>query len=101
MLERKKQSTRCSTPDIIVSDPMPQIFLAAILCASALSAADDVLARVAAHADRFGAVSRQIWETPELGYHEAKSSAPTALKSARTWPACPRRSSRHSAAANP
>ena len=54
---------------------MPRIFLAAILCASSLSAADDVLARVAAHADRFGAVSRQIWETPELGYHEAKSSA--------------------------
>jgi aminobenzoyl-glutamate utilization protein B len=75
MVERKKQSTRCSTPDIIVSDPMQRIFLAALLSASALSAADDVLARVAAHADRFGAVSRQIWETPELGYHEAKSSA--------------------------
>ena len=41
-----------------------------------LSAADgdSVLARVAAHADRFGAVSRQIWETPELGFHENKSS---------------------------
>ncbi len=39
-----------------------------------LRAADDVLARVAAHADRFGAISRQIWETPELGYHEARSS---------------------------
>jgi aminobenzoyl-glutamate utilization protein B len=37
--------------------------------------ADDVLKRVAAHADRFGAVSRQIWETPELGYHETRSSA--------------------------
>lgn len=37
-------------------------------------AADDVLARVAAHADRFGTVSRQIWETPELGYHETRSS---------------------------
>lgn len=44
---------------------------------SLLSAADsdDVLARVAAHAERFGAVSRQIWETPELGFHETKSSA--------------------------
>jgi aminobenzoyl-glutamate utilization protein B len=42
-----------------------------------LSAADSdsVLARVAAHADRFGAISRQIWETPELGFHENKSSA--------------------------
>ncbi|HXK04230.1 MAG TPA: amidohydrolase [Verrucomicrobiae bacterium] len=39
-----------------------------------LSAADDVLTRVAAHADRFGAVSRQIWETPELGFHENRSS---------------------------
>ena len=37
-------------------------------------AADDVLTRVAAHADRFGALSRQIWENPELGYHEDKSS---------------------------
>src|SRR5207247_2900277 len=26
------------------------------------------------HADRFGALSRQIWENPELGYHEDKSS---------------------------
>jgi aminobenzoyl-glutamate utilization protein B len=54
---------------------MQRIFLAAILGASALFAADDVLSRVAAHADRFGAISRQIWETPELGYHETKSSA--------------------------
>jgi aminobenzoyl-glutamate utilization protein B len=49
--------------------------LLSLLAAGRLSAADDVLARVAAHADRFGAVSRQIWETPELGYHEDKSSA--------------------------
>jgi aminobenzoyl-glutamate utilization protein B len=42
-----------------------------------LSAADTdaVLARVAAHADRFGVVSRQIWEAAELGFHETKSSA--------------------------
>lgn len=50
-----------------------------LLAASAalLSAADSdsVLARVAAHADRFGQVSRQIWEAPELGFHENKSSA--------------------------
>src|SRR5215472_6231926 len=38
-------------------------------------AADDVLTRVAAHADHFGAISRQIWQTPELGFHENKSSA--------------------------
>jgi len=47
------------------------IFLLAAGCAPA---ADDVLARVAAHAERFGAISRQIWETPELGFHETKSS---------------------------
>ena len=44
----------------------------------ALAAADlpdAVLPRVATHAERFGAVSRQIWETPELGFHENKSSA--------------------------
>jgi aminobenzoyl-glutamate utilization protein B len=35
---------------------------------------DSVLTRVAAHADRFGVISRQIWETPELGFHENKSS---------------------------
>jgi aminobenzoyl-glutamate utilization protein B len=46
-----------------------------LLAAGRLGAADDVLARVAAHADRFGAVSREIWETPELGFHEDKSSA--------------------------
>jgi aminobenzoyl-glutamate utilization protein B len=49
-------------------------FLATTTLLSA-SDADSVLARVAAHAERFGAVSRQIWETPELGFHETKSSA--------------------------
>jgi aminobenzoyl-glutamate utilization protein B len=34
-----------------------------------------VLDRVAAHAERFGAISRQIWETPEMGFHEEKSAA--------------------------
>ena len=48
--------------------------LALLLTAGCALAADDVLAHVAAHADRFGAISRQIWETPELGYHETKSS---------------------------
>jgi aminobenzoyl-glutamate utilization protein B len=48
--------------------------LALLLAAGCASAADDVLARVAAHADRFGVISRQIWETPELGFHESKSS---------------------------
>src|SRR5579864_2406700 len=47
-----------------------------LVCAAALAlhAADGVLDRVAAHADRFGQISRQIWETPELGFHETKSS---------------------------
>jgi aminobenzoyl-glutamate utilization protein B len=48
--------------------------LLALSC-TGLCAADDVLTRVAAHADRFGAISRQIWESPELGFHENKSSA--------------------------
>jgi len=46
-----------------------------LLATGSLSAADSVLTRVATHADRFGAISRQIWETPELGFHETKSSA--------------------------
>src|SRR5580698_227677 len=50
------------------------VILGAGLGAGSLFAADDVLSHVAAHADRFGAISRQIWETPELGYHETKSS---------------------------
>ena len=53
--------------------------LARILIATAAiaSAADSdaVLARVAAHADRFGTVAHEIWQTPELGFHETKSSA--------------------------
>jgi aminobenzoyl-glutamate utilization protein B len=40
-----------------------------------LAAEDGVLAKLAAHADHFGAVSRQIWESPELGFHEKKSSS--------------------------
>src|SRR5580658_10160815 len=46
-----------------------------ISTAVALFAADDVLTRVTAHADRWGEISRQIWETPELGFHETKSTA--------------------------
>jgi len=45
-----------------------------LLATSFLPAADDVLSHVAAHADKLGAISRQIWENPELGYHENKSS---------------------------
>jgi aminobenzoyl-glutamate utilization protein B len=45
-----------------------------LLTAGCVSAADTVLTRVAQHADRFGAISRQIWETPELGFHETRSS---------------------------
>lgn len=48
-----------------------------LLIASALTllAQDDVLTHVAAHADRFGTISREIWENPELGFHESRSSA--------------------------
>ena len=54
---------------------MIRIFVLAATSAL-LSAADSdaVLLRVAAHADRFGVISREIWETPELGFHENKSS---------------------------
>src|SRR5579872_1982849 len=45
-----------------------------LLASFALNAADSVLDHVAAHADRFGKISRQIWESPEVGYHENKSS---------------------------
>lgn len=49
----------------------------AVLIAAAISAsgADGVIERVDAHADRFGRVSRQIWENPELGFGETKSAA--------------------------
>ncbi len=53
---------------------MRSLYLLAILPLAA-TADDAVLTRVAAHAERFGAISRQIWESPELGFHELKSSA--------------------------
>ena len=53
---------------------MRPLFLLAFLPLAA-TADDTVLARVAAHSERFGAISRQIWESPELGFHELKSSA--------------------------
>jgi aminobenzoyl-glutamate utilization protein B len=46
--------------------------LAAVLAAA--DSPDSVLPRVAAHAERFGAISEQIWQHPELGFHENKSS---------------------------
>ena len=46
-----------------------------LIAADLASGADAVLGRVSAHAERLGAISRQIWETPELGFHEQKSSA--------------------------
>ncbi len=51
------------------------LFLIVILAVANLYAAEDVLTHVDAHAARFGDISRQIWETPELGFHENKSSA--------------------------
>src|SRR5215469_6557209 len=44
------------------------------LGASMFGAENDVLTIVAKHAERFGAISRQIWENPELSFHENKSS---------------------------
>ena len=38
--------------------------------------------------ERFGAISRQIWENPELGFHEQKSSALLPSYSSPD-PACP------------
>lgn len=46
-----------------------------LLAGIAATAADGTVARVDAHADRFGRVSRQIWENPELGFAESKSAA--------------------------
>ena len=46
-----------------------------VALSAALPAEDAVLSRVAAHADRFSSISRQIWESPEIGFHEQKSSA--------------------------
>src|SRR5579872_5678151 len=54
---------------------MRLLFTIAITAITALGADDSVLARVAAHADHFGDVAHEIWETPELGFHETKSSA--------------------------
>jgi len=52
-----------------------RLFCLLVICTFNAIAQDGVLARVQAHAERFGAISRQIWETPELGFHELKSSA--------------------------
>lgn len=53
----------------------PTLLLIATTALLSAADSDPVLARVAAHADRFGVVSRQIWEAAELGFHETKSSA--------------------------
>ncbi|MFN7993261.1 MAG: amidohydrolase [Bryobacteraceae bacterium] len=45
-----------------------------LLTAGAAMGGDAVLDRVSAHAERMGALSRQIWESPELGFHETHSS---------------------------
>ncbi len=45
-----------------------------LLSALMFQAPDGVLARIESHASRFAAISRQIWQTPELGFHETKSS---------------------------
>jgi len=60
-------------------------------------AEDGVLARVSALAGHFGAVSRQIWESPELG--STNGGVPRSC--AKALPECPRRLSRHGAAGTP
>jgi aminobenzoyl-glutamate utilization protein B len=52
-----------------------QTLVLLLLNTALFAAADGVLARVASHGERFGVVARQIWQTPELGFHETKSSA--------------------------
>jgi aminobenzoyl-glutamate utilization protein B len=41
---------------------------------SLFASPDGVLDRVGAHSAKFAEISRQIWQTPELGFHESKSS---------------------------
>ena len=50
----------------------PTVFLFASM---ACLAADSAAQRAEAHAERFGRISRQIWENPELGFAEVKSAA--------------------------
>lgn len=52
-----------------------RILLLLTAAAALLPAEDSVLTRVAAHADHFGSVSRQIWEWAETGFREQKSAA--------------------------
>ena len=54
---------------------MRLLFTIALAAVTALAADDGVLSRVTAHADHFGEVAHRIWETPELGFHETRSSA--------------------------
>ncbi len=46
-----------------------------LINAALFAASGGVLERVDSHSARFGALSRQIWETPELGFQEARSSS--------------------------
>ena len=50
------------------------LILAALHCLSA-AAQNAVIEAVETRAEHFGQVSRQIWENPELGFHETRSSA--------------------------
>jgi len=52
-----------------------RLLLLSFCLLTTLPAQDSVLSHVASHAERFGAISRQIWESPEIGFHEQKSSA--------------------------
>ncbi|MCZ2156733.1 MAG: amidohydrolase [Bryobacterales bacterium] len=50
------------------------LVLAALYCISAV-AQSPILDAVEARAEHFGRLSRQIWENPELSFHETRSSA--------------------------
>ena len=54
---------------------MRLLFTIALAAVTAMAADNGVLGHVSAHAGRFGEVARQIWETPEIGFRETKSSA--------------------------
>jgi len=61
--------------DVILATTPMRLLICCVACALTSLAQDGVLTRINAHADHFGAISRQIWELPELGFHEDNSSA--------------------------
>jgi len=60
-------------PGMVYAVSMRTVLVFALAVSSSF-AQGDVLSRVAKHAEKLGTISRQIWENPELGFHETKSS---------------------------